>query len=759
MAQKSKKPNFPYNDATLNAEQRAADLLSRMSNEDKAYQLMAMLDGSPNRFEPVFCNDEEKMKQVFGKGIHSVQPFFEDLELTIASRNSIQKYLLEKTPWGIPALFVDEGQHGLMKPQSTVFPMAIGLACSWDVSLFEQVYSVTAAEMRSRGTHMALSPVIDVCRDPRWGRVEETYGEDPFLNGIYGMAAVKGFQGTGTGEIAANHVGATLKHFCGHGQPEGGLNQAPANYSERVLREYQFLPFKMTVTGAKPLAVMPSYNEIDGIPSHYNHWLLTGVLRNEWNFTGLVVSDWNAIDQLEYKHLIAESSADAAMKAFNAGVQCELPNANYYKWLPQLITEGKVSQALFDSAVYDVLFLKFKLGLFDNPYVEAKNAIAISKKPESAQLALKAAHESMVLLKNENNLLPLSVDKYKTIAVIGPCANDVFLGGYSGEPYSKVTLYEGIKQKTANKSRVVFAQGCKIVDNLSISQNNWKTEEIKFSLRDENLVRIKEAVEVAKTADVVILALGETEHICREAWSRTHLGDNMTLDLIGEQNELFEAIIALGKPVVVYLMNGRPLSINAIAQKAPAIIEGWYMGQATGTAAADIIFGDVNPSGKLTITFPKSAGQLPVYYNHKPSAQYHDYVSQSVEPLFPFGFGLSYTQFEYSNLKLSAETIAPGEKVTVTVDITNKGTVKGDEIVQLYLHDKLASITRPVKELKGFERISLAAGETKTVSFAIDENMRRFYNINMKFTEEPGITEIMVGGSSVSYLTTNLTVK
>jgi beta-glucosidase len=308
------------------------------------------------------------------------------------------------------------------------------------------------------------------------GRVEETYGEDPFLNGTYGIAAVKGFQGTATGEVAPNHVAATLKHFCGHGQPEGGINQAPANYSERVLREFQFLPFKMTVEQAKPVAVMPSYNEIDGVPSHANHWLLTDVMRGEWKYKGFLVSDWGGIDQLTYKHNIAVDGADAAMKSFNAGVDVEFPNPGFYKTLPELKQAGKIDAARFDSLVYQVLLLKFKLGLFDHPYVDVKEAIAVSKRPESAQLALKAAHESIVLLKNENNLLPRSADKYKTIAVVGPCANYLFFGGYSGEPYKKVSLLEGIKQKAGSKSNVVFAQGCKIVENLTISQFNWRNE-------------------------------------------------------------------------------------------------------------------------------------------------------------------------------------------------------------------------------------------------------------------------------------------
>lgn len=749
----------PYKDPKLSSNERAKDLLSRMSIEDKIFQIMAVLDGTPDRFNADFTSKPNEMKRVFGKGVHSVQPFFEGLKETVESRNKIQKFLLEETKWGIPAIFVDEGQHGLMKPEATVFPMAIGLACSWNPELFEQVYAVTANEMRSRGAHWALSPVIDVCRDPRWGRVDETYGEDPYLTGIYAIAAVKGFQGTSTGFIAPNHVGATLKHFCGHGQPEGGLNQAPANYSERSLREFQFLPFKMVIEKAKPLAVMPSYNEIDGIPSHANSWLLKDILRKEWNFEGLIISDWNAIDQLENKHFIANDKKEAAMMAFNAGIQFELPNRDYYKHLEALINEGKVNIQEIDEAVFQLIKLKFDLGLFDNPYTDLNNAIAVSKDPKSKQLALRAAQESIVLLKNENNLLPLKKGQYKKIAVVGPCANDLFMGGYSGEPYEKVTILQGIKNKVGKTSEVLYAQGCRITENLTISQFNWRNDKIEFTPRVINLKLIEEAVKVAKQADIIILCVGENEYICREAWSKSHIGDNMTLDLIGEQQELVEAMVATGKPVIVYLTNGRPLSVNYIHENVPAVIEGWYMGQETGTAAADILFGDINPSGKLTITIPKSVGQLPLFYNHKPSARYIDYVSMDVQPLYPFGFGLSYTTFAYDKLKLSSEKIKNGESVQVSIEVTNTGKMKGDEIIQLYIRDKVSSVTRPVKELRDFKRISLNPGESKTVQFTLDPTKLAFWNINMEFVVEPGDFEVMVGRSSVDFLTKTFVVE
>jgi beta-glucosidase len=735
-----KNPKLPLN-------KRVADLLNRMTLEEKVAQLMGLWNGGVEDFKEEILNDPEKMKEIFGNGCNSVHPAPFGIKETVTLRNKIQKYLVEKTRLGIPALFVDEGQHGMMRPHSTVFPQAIGMACSWNPELFEKIYSVIAFEMRSRGTHLALSPVVDVCRDPRWGRVEETYGEDPFLSGILSCAAVKGLQGTIDGNVSDGHVAATLKHLVGHGQPEGGQNQGPANYSMRVLRDYHMIPFKMCIDEVKPVSVMPSYNEVDGIPSHSNKWLIKDLLRKEWGFEGMVVADYYAIDQLFSKEFVAKDGKDAAMIAFNTGVQYEFPQANNYKFLPELLEEGKIKEEDIDRAVAQALKLKFELGLFENPYVDTDKAIAVSKKREHKELALQAARESIVLLKNDN-LLPLQKNKYKKIAVIGPCAKDLYFGGYSGEPYEKVSLLDGIRNKAGSDIEILFAQGCKLTTNTTTSYFNWKYDEIKFASREENLKLIEEAVDVAKKAEIIILAIGENEHLCREAWAKTHIGDNSTLDLFGEQSELVESIIALGKPVVVYLTNGRPLTINKLAKKVPAILEGWYMGQETGTAAADIIFGDINPSGKLTITFPKSAGQLPMYYNHKHSAQFLDYLSEDIKPLFHFGFGLSYTTFSFSNLRLEKSTIGIDESTKVSVDVKNNGKHAGDEVVQLYIRDLISSVTRPVKELKGFKRINLKPDESKTVSFIISPNHLSFTNIYMENVVEPGDFEIMVGNSS-----------
>lgn len=737
----------PYLDSSLKLEERVADLLERMTIEEKTAQLMGLWNGGVEDFKPEVLNDPAMMQEIFGKGCHSVHPSPLNIRDTVRMRNIIQKFLTEETRLGIPAIFVDEGQHGMMRPESTVFPQAIGLACSWDPGLFEKIYGVVANEMRSRGTHHALTPVIDVCRDPRWGRVEETYGEDPYLNGRLSCAAVKGLQGSDNGKIAEGHVAATLKHLAGHGESEGGQNQGPANHSMRVLMDYHLPPFKMCIDYAKPVSVMPSYNEVDGVPSHANKWLLKDLLRNEWHFSGMIVSDYYGIDQLFNKHFVVSDQKEAAMTGFNSGVQYEFPQGNIFKFLPELLREGKIKLSDIDRAVEQVLTMKFELGLFENPYIDEAIAESVSKADESVQLALKAAHESIVLLKN-NDLLPLSYGKYKKIAVIGPCANDLWFGGYSGEPHRKTSLLQGIKEKAGSSAEVLFAQGCRLTTNISTSYFNWKSDEIVFASRDENLKLINEAVSIARKADIIILAIGENEHLCREGWAKNHIGDNMTLDLYGEQNELAEQMIKLGKPVIVYLMNGRPLSINMLAEKADAIIEGWYMGQETGRAAADIIFGDINPSGKLTITFPKSVGQLPMYYNHKPSAQFLDYISQDINPLYCFGFGLSYTEFRYGPPILSSNPIGIDESTSVTVEVTNTGKRAGEEIVQMYIRDKVSSVTRPVKELRGFKRISLNPGETEIVTFGIDPEKLAFHNIEMKYVVEPGVFEVMTGSSS-----------
>ncbi|MEP7374558.1 MAG: glycoside hydrolase family 3 N-terminal domain-containing protein [Chitinophagaceae bacterium] len=742
-AQDSASGRTQYKNPKLSVEKRVTDLLKRMTPEEKVAQLRSSFAANP-KINAAFFGDPSKIDSLFGKGISMINPDFENsLEESINNRNKTQRYLKTKTRLGIPAIFLDEAHHGLLAMQTDVFPTSIALACSWDTALVTKIYTYAAAQARSRGTTMVLAPVIDVTRDPRWGRTGETFGEDPFLCGLMGSAVVRGFQGSNDGSVLSNHVAATLKHFTGHGQSEGGNNQAPADYPERVLRTFHMEPFRLAIQRVKPAGIMPAYVEIDGVPAHANRWLLKDVLRKEWNYKGVVVSDWWAIDQLWRKHTVAANVKESALLSFNAGVTVDLPYGNNFKELLPLFNEGKINKKDLDEAVSYVLTLKFKLGLFDdNNEIKLKDALSHINQPEGRELARKAAEESMVLLKNSGNLLPLKKENYKTIAVVGPCAAVNYLGDYSGVPVKNISLLQGIRNKVGDVAQVLYAKGVDLsLNGDTISLNNFQyTARIKQADRESAMKKIDSAVEVASQADVIICAVGENEQYSREAGSNEHFGDQSSLNLPAYQEELVKAMVATGKPVIVYLAHARPLAINWVAVNVPAILDGWFTGEESGNAAANILFGDVNPSGKLTISVPRSVGQLPVYYNHKPSAQFFEYVTETNKPLYPFGFGLSYTSFSYSALKLNGNV--------VTADITNTGKIKGDEIVQLYIHQKVSSATRPVKELKDFARITLNPGETKTVSFTIDKAKLTFWTKDMKYAVEPGVFEIMIGKNS-----------
>jgi beta-glucosidase len=566
------------------------------------------------------------------------------------------------------------------------------------------------------------------------------------------VAIVKALQGPGPG-IDQDHVIATAKHFAVHGQPESGTNIAPANYSERVIREY-FLPsFKAAVTEGGIMSVMPSYNEVDGVPSHANKWLLQKILREEWGFKGHVVSDYYAIPQLMDLHHIASDKPATAKLAIEAGVDTELPDPDAFPTLLQLVKDGQVSIATIDRAVARNLRAKFLLGLFENPYVDVERAARVTNSSEHRALAAEAARRSITLLKNENNLLPLDRNALKSIAVIGPNAAGVHLGGYSDDPGRGVSVLQGIKDKVGERIKVLYAEGCKITKE----GGNWFADTAHLAEPAEDQKLIDEAVQVAKTADVALLVLGGNEDTNKEGWADTHLGDRDSLELIGRQNDLVRAILGTGKPAIVVLINSGPLSINYVAEKVPAILEGFYLGQETGVGVADVLFGDYNPAGKLTISFPRSVGQLPLYYNRKPTAR-RGYLFANKEPLFPFGFGLSYTTFAYSDLKLNPARIGVNGQTKVSVTVTNTGKRAGDEIVQLYIRDLVSSVTRPVMELKDFKRISLAAGESKTVDFTITPDKLSFLDLNMKNVVEPGWFDIMVGTSSVKFETAKLEV-
>lgn len=759
-----------YKNALLPVERRVADLLKRMTLEEKVAQLLSFHSSRP-RLTDDFLNDPYKMDSMFGRGVGMMNPDFDaNFVQTVTRRNALQKYLRTKTRLGIPVLFIDEAHHGLLAPGADVFPTSIAIASSWDTSLIQRVYTYIANEAASKGTSWVLAPVVDVSRDPRWGRTGETLGEDPFLCGILGSAVVMGYQGSRNGRVLPGHVGATLKHFAGHGQSEGGINQAPANFSERTLREMHMESFRLCIKYSNPTGIMAAYCEIDGVPSHANSWLLKDVLRKEWGYKGIVVSDWWGIDQLYKKHHVEPDEKSSAARAFNSGVTIDLPFGNNYRHLIDLVTEKKVSVKAIDSAVGYILQVKFGMGLFEQSDIDINKAEKLKAQNTGRELARIAAEKSMILLKNKNNILPLKPGQYKKIALVGPCGAVNYLGDYSGIPSHNTSILEGLRNKVAilktqgNLIEVLYHKGVDLTSNGdTISMNNYQyINTAIFPKADSNRMKIAEARKVASEADIIIVAVGENEQLSREAGT-DRMGDMADLNLQSQQDELVKAMIETGKPVIVYLAHGRPLSINYIADNADAVVDGWFCGEEAGNAFANILFGDINPTGKLTISIPRSVGQLPVYYNYKPSSKTYDYVTMQNTPLYPFGYGLSYTTFSYANLRLtnlanSGLIKNPAASLSeiimvpyqVKIDVTNTGLRKGEEIVQLYIHDKISSVTRPVKELKGFLKIELNPGETKTVSFTITDDMLKFWNKDMKYVKEPGIVEIMVGPNSQS---------
>jgi beta-glucosidase len=750
-----------YKRPALSPEKRVRDLLARMTLEEKAAQMMCLWQEKSTKLLDAEGNfDPAKAKAAFkrGRGIGQIgrpsdagsKPLDGRIGLspraTAELTNAIQKFFIGNSRLGIPVIFHEECLHGHAAIGATSFPQPIALGGTFDPALVESLYAMTAKETRLRGAHQALTPVVDVARDPRWGRVEETYGEDPFLNTQLGMAAVRGFQGDRKFR-AKNSLIATLKHFAAHGQPESGQNCAPVNVSERVLRETFLQPFKECIQKAGCISVMASYNEIDGVPSHANEWLLREVLRKEWGFKGFVVSDYYAIRELHHRpethgHFVAADKKEAAALAVKAGVNLELPDPDCYLSLVELVHKKVLKESQLDELIAPMLLWKFKLGLFDDPFVDPAEAERIVGCERHQKLALRAAREAITLLKNENDLLPLNPAKLKTIAVIGPNADRELLGGYSGAPPHFVTVLEGIRTCLGDRAELAHAEGCKITEG-----GSWSQDAVTPGDPREDARRIAEAVRVGKRASVIILAIGDNEQTSREAWSRHHMGDRASLDLFGRQEALLKALVETGKPVVVLLLNGRPISINYAAQHAAAILECWYLGQETGRAIAEVLFGGHNPGGKLPISIPRSAGHLPVFYNYKPSAR-RGYLFDDATPLFPFGYGLSYTSFAFRNLRLEKKKIGRGDSTRVLVEVANTGRRAGAEVVQMYIRDRVSTVTRPVKELKGFQKVTLAPGATQTVVLDITPELLAFYDIHMNSVVEPGEFQIAVGNSS-----------
>ena len=740
-----------YKNPRLPIEQRVADLLARMTLEEKCAELYPS-------FTHHFLDTTGQYTEA--TAIKAYMHVFDESSQLDAHdgavlRNALQRYLVEKTRLGIPTIEMGEALHGFMSYGATSFPQALALASTWDPEQVKKVFTAAADEMASAGVEQAFTPVLDLARDPRWGRTEETYGEDPYLGAHIGVAAIEGLQGPNY-LLDRHHVIATAKHFAAHGEPEGGTNTAPANYSERILQESFFVAFRAAIEEAHAGSVMASYNEIDGIPSHVNTWLLDDVLRKTWGFEGYVTSDGDGLQMLVQTHHIAANFADAARQAIAAGVDYDLSDGAVYRTLLAQVKDGKVPEWQIDRAVSKVLYTKFRLGLFENPYVDPDYARKITNSQEHRDLAEKTAEKSVVLLKNDNSLLPLDLSKLKTIAVIGPNAADVHQGGYSRQAAHGVSILDGIRERVGSSAKVVYAEGTRITEGKQ-GWAAWYENQVTLPDEKSQLQRLQEAVAVAKTADVAIVVVGENEHTNREAWSEEHLGDRDSLDLIGYQDRLIQAIVETGKPTIVFLINGRPLSINYAVEHVPAIVEGWYLGQEGGTAAARVLFGDVNPGGKLPISFPRNVGELPDYYNHKPSLN-RGYLFSGRKVLFPFGWGLSYTTFKFDNLKAEPSEIGTAGETTVSVDVTNTGTRAGDEVAELYIHQKVASVTQPVKQLRGFERVTLKPGEKTTVHFKLTPKELQILNRDMHWVVEPGAFDIMVGSSSAQTTTIPLQV-
>ncbi|MEM2749639.1 MAG: glycoside hydrolase family 3 N-terminal domain-containing protein [Candidatus Bathyarchaeia archaeon] len=628
--------------------------------------------------------------------------------------NSIQKFIIENTRLKIPVIIHDEGLHGCMARGCTIFPQSIALASTWNPELVERVGVAIGKETRAHGIHQILSPTINIARDPRCGRTEETYGEDPYLASAMAIAFIRGVQ--------SQRVICTPKHFAANFVGDGGRDSNAIHFSERLLREIYFPAFKAAIQKGGALSLMAAYNSIDGIPCSCNKWLLTEILRKEWGFKGFVVSDYGSVSGLITHHRVAGTKAEAAKRALEAGLDMELPESDCFEYLLNLVKEGEISEEAINEAARRVIRAKVWLGLFDNPYIDPDYAEKICDCEEHRQLALEAARQGIVLLKN-NGILPLAKN-LRSIAVLGPNAAVMRLGGYSGYGVRVVTPLEGIRRRASESTRVYYAEGC--------------------SLTGTSKDGFEEALKVARSSDVAILFMGnsvpETEGEQR---------DRCNLDLPGVQEDLIREVCDLGIPTVVVLINGSAITMTKWIDDVDAVVEAWYPGEEGGNAIAEVLFGDYNPGGKLPITFPKTVGQLPLYYNPKPSGRVYDYVDlRGTQYLFPFGYGLSYTRFEYSNLRIDPEKISPNGSVRVQVDVKNVGGRRGDEVVQLYIHDQIASVARPIKELKGFKRITLEPGEQKTVTFTLGPEELSFYDINMDLVVEPGLFEVMVGSSS-----------
>lgn len=742
-------------------EERTEHLLSQMTLEEKLGQLGAVwaTDLIDNQKHFVQAKAEQKIASGIGHvsrvgAVSLLKP-----QASAAVANDIQAYLVKQTRLGIPAIVHEESCAGYMARDATTFPQAIGLAATWAPELIEEMAGVIRTQMRAVGAHHGLAPVLDVCRDPRWGRVEETFGEDPYLISRIGVAYIRGLQNHDLRE----GVVATGKHFLGYGTTEGGLNWSPAHIPERELREIFALPFWAAIQEAGIASMMNAYHELDGIPCGASKELMVDFLRDEMGFDGVVVSDYFTLDMLKVYHRVAADKAEAALLGLEAGIDIELPATDCYgDPLRQALKDGRIRMDLIDLSVSRVLRQKFQLGLFENPYVDINHIPTVFNTPSQRDLSLELARKSLVLLKNADHLLPLS-PQLESIAVIGPGADSIRLlqGDYHYPSHSEgvvtseinteaptpmrdlagidflqhfvpsVSVLAGVQKLVSPQTKVYYAPGCEIT---SFDTSGFA-----------------EAVAAAEKAQVAVVVVGEKSGLSKESTTGESL-DRAEIDLYGVQQQLVEAIYATGTPVIVVLLNGRPLSIEWIDEHVPAVIEAWLPAQEGGTAIAEALFGKLNPGGRLPITIPRSSGQIPVFYNHKPSGgRTHwqgDYIDLPASPLYAFGHGLSYTEFAYRHLHVSPNPVQADDTVMISLSVQNVGTMAGDEVVQLYLHDPIASVTRPVQELKGFQRVTLAPQEQKTLTFHVPVRQMAFYDRNMQLVVEPGEIQVMVGSAS-----------
>lgn len=743
----------PYKNPALSVDERVKDLLSRMTLEEKVGQLLCPLGWEMYEIDGNEVHPSDKFKKLMKErnigmlwATYRADPWTKKTlvnglnpELAAKAGNALQKYMIENTRLGIPLFLAEEAPHGHMAIGTTVFPTGIGMAATWSPELIEGVGSAIAKEIRSQGAQISYGPVLDLARDPRWSRVEETFGEDPVLSGRLGAAMVKGL---GSGDLSRKDATiATLKHFLAYAVPEGGQNGSYASVGTRDLHENFLPPFKEAIE-AGALSVMTSYNSIDGIPCTANHYLLTQLLRNEWKFRGFVVSDLYSIEGIHESHFVATTLEDAAMQALSAGVDVDL-GGDAFTRLTHAVHSGKIREAVLDTAVCRVLRMKFEMGLFDHPYVNPKIAMEIVRNKEHVELTRKVAQASIVLLKNEHSLLPLS-KKIKRVAVVGPNADNRYnmLGDYTAPQTEEnvKTVVAGVISKLS-PSRVEYVRGC--------------------AIRDTTANEIEKAVEAARRAEVVIAVVGgssardfkttyqETGAAVADEKSVSDMEcgegfDRATLTLLGKQQDLLHALKATGKPLIVVYIEGRPLDKVWAAENADALLTAFYPGQEGGEAIADVLFGDYNPAGRLPISVPRTVGQIPVYYNKK-APRNHDYVELPSSALYPFGYGLSYTQFDYSDLQVVTQSPCV---IEVSFKVKNTGKYDGEEVAQLYLRDEYASVVQPLKQLKHFQRLFLKKGEEKKVLFTLTDKDLSIIDRNMQRVVEAGTFQIMIGSSS-----------